>query len=162
MPSFDVVSEVELFEVKNAVDQANRELGQRYDFKNVQAQFELSDAVITLTAEVDFQLQQMLDIIRNKLTKRSIDIRAMTIDDPCTSGLKATQSITIQNGLETEMAKKITKLLKGSPHKVKAQIMQDKIRVDGKKRDDLQQTIAYLKGRQSELNIPLQFNNFRD
>ena len=162
MPSFDVVSEVEMFEVKNAVDQANREVQTRYDFKGSDAKFDIQDDQITLHAEAEFQLQQMLDILTNKLTKRSIDVRALDIAEPQTANLKASQKIAVKQGLETDIAKKITKLIKESKLKVKSSIMQEKIRIDGKKRDDLQDAIQLLKDHQKQLDVPLQFNNFRD
>jgi uncharacterized protein YajQ (UPF0234 family) len=160
MPSFDIVSELDMHEVTNAVDQANREIQQRYDFKGVKADFALQDETVTLTAEVDFQLQQMLDVLRSKLTARKIDIKCMEIKEPDVSGVKATQQVLLRQGLDQPMAKKITKLIKDSKMKVQTQIQGDKVRVTGKKRDDLQQAIALL--READIELPLQFNNFRD
>ena len=160
MPSFDIVSELEMHEVTNAVDQANREISQRYDFKGVKADFELQDDTITLTAEVDFQLQQMLEVLRSKLTARKIDIKCLEIKEPDVSGVKATQQVVLRQGLDQPMAKKITKLIKDSKMKVQTQIQGDKVRVTGKKRDDLQQAMALL--READIELPLQFNNFRD
>jgi len=160
MPSFDIVSELDMHEVTNAVDQANREISQRYDFKGVKADFELQEETVTLTAEVDFQLQQMLDVLRSKLTARKIDIKCMEVKEPDVSGVRATQQVLLRQGLDQPMAKKITKLIKDSKMKVQTQIQGDKVRVTGKKRDDLQQAIALL--READIELPLQFNNFRD
>ncbi|TCK07333.1 YajQ family cyclic di-GMP-binding protein [Marinobacterium mangrovicola] len=160
MPSFDIVSELDMHEVTNAVDQANREIENRYDFKGVSASFELQDETVTLTAEVDFQLQQMLDVLRAKLIGRKIDTKCMEVKDPDVSGVKATQQAVLRQGLDQAMAKKITKTIKESKLKVQSQIQGDKVRVTGKKRDDLQQAMALL--READIELPLQFNNFRD
>lgn len=160
MPSFDVVSEVDLPEVRNAVDQATREVGTRFDFKGVDASFELEDAQITLTAESDFQLEQMMDILKNKLVKRNVDIKTMKEEDIVLSGKKASQKVTIQQGIEADMARKLVKLIKDKKMKVQTAIQGEKLRVTGKKRDDLQEVIAML--REANLEIPLQYNNFRD
>lgn len=160
MPSFDVVSELDMHEVTNAVDQANRELQNRYDFKGVQATFEQSGETVTLEAEVDFQLQQMLEMLKSKLTGRNIDIKCMEIKDPDVSGVKAKQQVVLRQGLDQPMCKKIGKQIKDAKLKVQTQIQGDKVRVTGKKRDDLQQAIALL--RESDVELPLQFNNFRD
>jgi uncharacterized protein YajQ (UPF0234 family) len=160
MPSFDVVSEVDLQEVRNAVDQANREVGTRYDFKGVDAKFELTDADIKLSAEVEFQLSQMMDILRQKLVKRKVDITSMDIKDPETSLNAARQHVIIKQGIDSESAKKMVKNIKGSKIKVQAQIQGEQVRVTGKKRDDLQQVMALL--READYGLPLQFTNFRD
>lgn len=160
MPSFDIVSEVELPEVNNAVDQANREVGTRFDFKGVDARFELKDAQITVSAESDFQIQQMLEILRSKLVKRNVDIKSMQEGDVQLAGKRATMEITIQQGIEAELARRIVKMVKDQKLKVQTAIQGDKLRVTGKKRDDLQEVIAFL--RETKLDIPLQFNNFRD
>ncbi len=160
MPSFDIVSEVDMHEAANAVDQANREVSTRFDFKNSGARFDLNDNIISLQAEVDFQLQQMLDILYNKLTKRNIDILCLDVSDPQTSGKQVNQNATLRQGLETLLAKKIVKRIKDTKLKVQAAIQGDKVRVTGKKRDDLQQIMALL--REEKLDLPLQFNNFRD
>lgn len=160
MPSFDIVSELDMHEVNNAVDQANRELGNRYDFNKVDASFELSGEVITLQAEVDFQLQQMLDILRNKLVSRKVDIKSLDIADPHTANMRARQLVNLKKGLDQPLAKKIVKLIKDSKLKVQSQVQGDQVRVTGKKRDDLQQVMALL--READLELPLQFNNFRD
>ena len=160
MPSFDVVSEVDLPEVRNAVDQATREVGTRFDFKGVDASFELDETEITLTAESDFQLEQMMDILKNKLVKRNVDIKTMKEEDVVLSGKKASQKVTIQQGIEADMARKLVKLIKDKKMKVQTAIQGEKLRVTGKKRDDLQEVIAML--REANLEIPLQYNNFRD
>ena len=161
MPSFDVVSELDWHEVSNAVDQANREVKTRFDFKGTDSSFEFKNEVVTLRSEADFQLQQMLDMLRNKLVKRGIDLGHMKLDDPELLHKKATQVVRFQQGIEADVAKKIVKALKEQKLKVQAQIQGDKLRVNGKKRDDLQTAIAFMKERQ-EGWAPLQFNNFRD
>ncbi len=160
MPSFDIVSELDMHEVSNAVDQANREVGTRYDFKGVDASFEMSGEEILMTAEVDFQLQQMLDILTGKLVKRGVDTKALDIKDPVVSGMRTKQSVGLKQGLDSPMAKKIVKMIKDKKLKVQAQVQGDQVRVTGKKRDDLQSVIAML--REVDLELPLQFNNFRD
>ncbi len=160
MPSFDVVSEVDLQEVRNAVDQANREVGTRYDFKGVDAKFELTDADIKLSAEVEFQLSQMMDILRQKLVKRKVDITSMDIKEPETTINAARQHVIIKQGIDADNAKKMVKDIKGSKIKVQAQVQGDQVRVTGKKRDDLQQVMALL--READYGLPLQFTNFRD
>lgn len=160
MPSFDVVSEVDMHEAANAVDQANREVSTRFDFKGADAKFELNESEIMLTAEVEFQLQQMLDILHTKLTKRGVDIGCMEVGEARSSGKQAHQTATLRQGLDTVLAKKIVKMIKDSKIKVQASIQGDKVRVSGKKRDDLQQVIGMLKD--AELELPLQTNNFRD
>jgi len=160
MPSFDIVSELDMHEVTNAVDQANREIQQRYDFKGVKADFAMQDETVTLNAEVDFQLQQMLEVLRGKLTGRKIDIKCMEVKDPDVGGVRATQQVVLKQGLDQAMAKKITKLIKESKLKVQSQIQGEKVRVTGKKRDDLQEAMALL--READIELPLQFNNFRD
>ena len=160
MPSFDVVSEVNMHEAANAVDQANREVSTRFDFKGVDARFELKDAEIMLQAEVEFQLQQMLDILQNKLHKRGVDIACVEIDEPQATGRQAHQKITLKQGLDTPLAKKIVKMIKDRKMKVQSAIQGEKVRITGKKRDDLQQVIALLK--EAKLDLPLQYNNFRD
>lgn len=160
MPSFDIVSEVDLHEVTNAVDQANREVGTRFDFKGAGARYELKEAVVTLVAESEFQLQQMLDILQPRLAKRGVDILCLKIDPPLVSGRQAKQTVTLRQGIDTPLAKEIVKRLKDSKLKVQAAIQSDQVRVTGKQRDDLQEAMALL--RQSELELPLQFTNFRD
>ncbi|MCK4865635.1 MAG: YajQ family cyclic di-GMP-binding protein [Gammaproteobacteria bacterium] len=160
MPSFDVVSEVDFHEVTNAVDQANRELSTRFDFRGVEATFERADDTITMTADADIQLQQMLDILQNKLHRRGIDIACLKVADVTKLGKKAKQRVTIKQGLDSDTARKIVKLIKTKKLKVQAAIQGEKVRVTGKKRDDLQQTIAVLKA--EEFDLPLQYDNFRD
>lgn len=161
MPTFDVVSEVNMQETVNAVDQANREVSTRFDFKGTDAEFSLEKEVITISAQNDFQLKQMLDILTTKLTKRQIDINCLNIAKPEINLSRATQKITIKQGIDQENAKKLSKFVKDSKLKVQASIQGDKLRITGKKRDDLQEAIALLR-KQEEVKIPLQFNNFRD
>jgi len=160
MPSFDIVSEVNLHEAANAVDQAGREVNTRFDFKGSGAKYELTESVITLTAESDFQLQQMMDILHLKLAKRNVDIASLKADDPQITGKQSKQTVTLIQGIDTTLARKIVKLIKDSKIKVQAAINGEKIRVSGKKRDDLQECIALL--RDGEFEQPLQFDNFRD
>jgi uncharacterized protein YajQ (UPF0234 family) len=161
MPSFDVVSEVDLHEVNNALDQANREVGTRFDFKGIDAEFSLNDnSEIVVTADVDFQVKQMLEILRAKLVKRNVDTKSLQEGDIVTSGQKATMLVKVQQGIESELARKIVKLVKETKIKVQTAIQGEKLRVTGKNRDDLQQVIAML--REANLGIPLQFDNFRD
>ena len=160
MPSFDIVSEVDKHELTNAVDQANRELANRFDFKGTGAVFELDGYVITQRAPSDFQLQQMLDILRGRLASRRIDVRALDVAEPDVNLAGARQTITVKQGIEQPVAKKLVAELKAAKLKVEAQINGDKLRVTGKKRDDLQLAIALL--RKSDAPVPLQFDNFRD
>lgn len=160
MPSFDIVSELDMHEVSNAVDQANRELVNRYDFNKVDATFELAAEVITLQAEVDFQLQQMLEILRTKLVGRKIDIKSMDIGEAHTAHMRARQLVTLKQGLDQPFSKRIIKLIKDKKLKVQTQVQGEQVRVTGKKRDDLQSVMAML--REEDLELPLQFNNFRD
>lgn len=160
MPSFDVVSEVDSHEVTNALDQANRELSTRFDFRGVVATFERSDDTITMSADADIQLQQMLDILQSKLHKRGIDISCLEVADSTKLGKQVKQKVTIKQGLDSETSRKIVKLVKAKKLKVQAAIQGDKVRITGKKRDDLQEAIAALK--EEKLELPLQFDNFRD
>ncbi|QOW19249.1 YajQ family cyclic di-GMP-binding protein [Lysobacter ciconiae] len=160
MPSFDVISEVDNHELTNAVDQASRELTTRFDFKGVDASFSLEDEVISMSAPSDFQLQQMTDILRARLIARGIDARCLEFGDIETNLAGARQKISVKQGIERELAKKIQAALKESKIKVDSQINGDKLRVNGKKRDDLQAAMALLKG--GEFERPLQFDNFRD
>jgi len=160
MPSFDVVSEIDHHELANAVDQANREVSTRFDFKGSDSSFELAELEITLKTESDFQLQQMLDVLYAKLAKRGIDLSAVEAGEPVIMAKTATRPVSVREGIDTELAKRIVKLIKGSKIKVQAAIQGDQVRVTGKKRDDLQQAIALLK--ESDLELPLQFKNFRD
>lgn len=160
MPSFDIVSEVDKHELTNAVDQANRELEKRFDFKGSNASFELDDVTIVQAASSEFQLRQMSEILRARLVARGIDVRCLDEADPETNVSGARQRISIKQGIEREQAKKIIGVLKEAKLKVESQINGDKLRVTGKKRDDLQAAMGLL--RKSELEIPLQFENFRD
>ncbi len=160
MPSFDVVSEVDKHELTNAVDQANRELATRFDFKGTAASFELEGYVVTQVAPSAFQLKQMIDILRGRLSARGIDVRCMEEDDPLENLGGARQKITIRQGIEQAVAKKLIAAVKQAKIKVETQINGDKLRVSGKKRDDLQQVIALL--RKTDVELPLQFQNFRD
>ena len=160
MPSFDVVSEVDHHELSNGVDQANREVTTRFDFKGTGSNFELADLVITMNTESEFQLQQMYDMLCNKLVKRKIDIACLERAEPVIQARTATQAVKVREGIETPVAKNIVKLIKQSKAKVQAAIQGDQLRVTGKKRDDLQQVIALLKD--AKLEVPLQYKNFRD
>lgn len=160
MPSFDIVSEVSPHELTNAVDQANRELRTRFDFRNVEASFKLDDGVITQTAPSDFQLKQMLDILRARIAARGIDLRCLDAAEPEVNLAQARQRITVKQGIEQAQAKKLIAAIKAAKLKVEAQINGEKLRVTGKKRDDLQAAIALL--RAGEFELPLQFENFRD
>jgi uncharacterized protein YajQ (UPF0234 family) len=160
MPSFDVVSQVDKHELTNAVDTANRELGNRFDFKGSDARFELNAFVVTQFAPSDFQLKQMIDILRSRLISRGIDVRCLDIAEPEVNLAEARQKITIKQGIEQPIAKKIIAAIKDAKLKVEAQINGDKLRVSGKKRDDLQMAMALLK--KLDLELPLQFENFRE
>ena len=160
MPSFDVVSELNAHEVANAVDQANRELTQRFDFKDTGARFELTELVVTLYAEVDFQLKQMLEILKLRLSKRGVDLICLEVKDPKTNLARATQEIVLKHGIDADSARKITRIVKDSRLKVQAALQGDKLRITGKQRDELQSAMQLLRG--SKLEVPLQFNNFRD
>jgi len=160
MPSFDVVSEVDMHEVTNAVDQANREVGTRFDFKGSNARYDRKEAEITLHAEVDFQLKQMLERLKDKLARRGVDIACLEIKDAETSLKEARQQVVLRQGLDSNLARDIVKRIKDAKLKVQAAIQGDKVRVTGKKKDDLQEVIALLRG--AKLDLPLQFNNFRD
>ncbi len=160
MPSFDVVSEVDLHELTNAVDQTNREVTTRFDLKGTQAKVEQNERVLTIVADAEFHVGQVLDILQNKLTKRGIDIDCLELGDVQTSINAARQIVTARHGIDKDNARKIVKLIKDSKMKVQAQIQQDQVRVSGKKRDDLQAAIAEIK--KTTLGLPVQFTNFRD
>jgi cyclic-di-GMP-binding protein len=160
MPSFDIVSELNPHEVANAVDQASREVGQRFDFKGTNSKFELKDSLITLSAPADFQLKQMLEIVKLKLSKRGIDVACLEIKEPVVSGQTARQEVVLRQGVDTELGKKIQRLVKDSKLKVQAALQDKQVRVTGKSRDDLQSTIALVK--KGGFDLPLQFTNFRD
>ena len=160
MPSFDVVSEVDMHEVSNAVDQANRELGNRFDFKGTDSKFSLDDKEVTLKAPSEFQVQQMFDILTGRFASRKIDTRCLDLGQPQINVKETTQKVTVRQGIEQELAKKIVKMIKKEKLKVQAAIQGDKVRVTGKKRDDLQSVIALLDD--ANLGMPLQFENYRD
>ena len=160
MPSFDTVSELDMHELNNALDQANREVSTRYDFKGVEAKFTLQQSEVHLTAEVDFQLQQMLEILYQKMAKRNLSVKHLESEDAVIFHKKATQVIKLQQGIPTEKAKKMVKLIKAEKFKVQAAIQGEKVRITGKKRDDLQTVMAFL--READLGLDLQFENFRD
>lgn len=160
MPSFDVISEVDLQEVRNAVDQANRELAKRFDFRGVDAGFELDDAGVLLAAEEEFQLGQMLDILQNKLTGRKVDVGVLDPGEIEAAGKQKRQRFAIRQGIDPDTGRTIVKLVKGSKLKVQTAVQGEKVRITGKKRDDLQRVITLL--RESDITVPLQFDNFRD
>ncbi len=160
MPSFDIVSEVNMHELTNALDQANREVTTRYDFKGSDSKYELNDGVITMFSDSDFQLHQMLDILQSKMIKRGIDIKFLEPGNILESGKGSRQDITVKQGLAQDVAKKMVKMIKDTKMKVQAAIQGEKLRVTGKKRDDLQDVIALFK--KSDLDVPLQYENFRE
>jgi hypothetical protein len=162
MPSFDIVSELDKHQVTNAIDQATRIITNRFDFKGVDARFERADKVVTMIAEADIQIQQMEDILRQALIKCGIDTACLEIKDPEQSGKQVRQVVTLREGLDQELAKRIVKLIKDQKMKVQAAIQGEQVRVTGKKRDDLQEAIAMLRQQQEALGMPLQFTNFRD
>lgn len=163
MPSFDIVSEIELHEVRNAVDNANRELTTRFDFRNVDASIELNEKeeCIRVCSESDFQVKQITDILREKILKRGIDVAVLAVADQVEhNGKHWSLNIKLKQGIETDIAKKLVKLIKGSKLKVQTQIQGESLRVTGKSRDELQQTMALV--REANLGQPFQFKNFRD
>ncbi|MEZ7830623.1 MAG: YajQ family cyclic di-GMP-binding protein [Gammaproteobacteria bacterium] len=161
MPSFDIVSEVDMHELSNALDQSNREVGTRFDFKGIDASFELNnDSDINISAEADFQIQQMMEILRSKMVKRGIDIKSLKEGDVQLVGQKASMIVAVNQGIEADIARKIVKAVKEAKLKVQTAIQGEKLRVTGKKRDDLQQVMALLKD--GGFGVPLQYDNFRD
>lgn len=161
MPSFDIVSEVNTVEVRNAVDQANKEITNRFDFKGSDARVESKESVLTLYADDEFKLKQVTDIVVGKLAKRGVDTRALKPNDAeKVSGNKVKQVVTVRTGVEQELAKKLQRMIKDSKLKVQASIQGDAVRVSGAKKDDLQAAIALV--RKSITDFPLQFQNFRD
>ena len=160
MPSFDVVSKVDQHELSNAVDQANREVDTRFDFKGVGAKFELQNDAINLSAKEDFQLRQMMDMLRLKITKREIDPACLKPGEPIVTGMTAKMIVGVQQGIDQKLAKKMVKLIKETKAKVQSAIQGDQLRVTGKKRDDLQKVITLLED--GKFDLPLQFTNFRD
>lgn len=161
MPSFDIVSEIDKHELRNAVDQANREVQTRFDFRGSNAKYELNELNITMSATSDFQLRQMLDILIEKSAKRGIDVDAIETGTAETALNSAKQNVTIRHGIDTDTARKLVKTIKNSKIRVQAAIQGEQVRVSGKKRDDLQKVIQLLKDTEG-LGLPLQFNNFRD
>lgn len=159
MPSFDVVSELDAHEVRNAVDNAAKELERRYDLRG-KASFEFKDKTVTLTAEADFMLEQLIEILKLSLAKRKIDVQCLEYKDAYASGKVVKQEVILREGIDKELAKKIVAVVKEAKLKVQAAIQGEQVRITGKKRDDLQEAIALL--RTQELGMPLQFNNFRD
>lgn len=160
MPSFDVVSDFDAHEASNAVDQANREVNTRFDFKGTGSKFALDEQLITLTTQSDFQLKQMIDVLHQKLAKRSVDIACLDEQEVEVSGNEVRQQIILRRGIDADRARKLVKQIKAAKLKVQAAIQGDKLRVTGKKRDDLQSVIAMLK--ETEIGLPLQYENFRD
>ena len=160
MPTFDIVSEIDHHELTNAIDQANKEITTRYDFKGSDAKIEFTTDSLMFHAESRFQLQQMFPVLLSKMSKRGLDIDSLKMGDVVEAAKTAKQPISIQEGIDKEMAKKIVKMVKESKMKVQTAIQGEQLRVTGKKRDDLQQVMQLLK--QADLGIPLQFNNFRD
>ena len=160
MPSFDIVSELDAHEVANAVDQASREVSQRFDFKGTNSKFELKDSVVSLSAPADFQLKQMLEILKLKLAKRGIDVACLEIKEPVVTGQTARQDVILRQGVDTELGKKIQRLIKDSKLKLQAALQDRQVRVTGKNRDDLQSAIALV--RKGGFELPLQYTNFRD
>lgn len=160
MPSFDIVSEVDTHELTNAVDQANKEVSTRFDFKGANASFKVADDGVLMEAESKFQLGQMKDILYSKCTKRGVDLGNLKPDQANERGMRATQQIRVQEGIEVEIGKKVVKKIKQEKFKVQASIQGDQVRVTGKKRDDLQAVMAMLKA--ADMELPLQFKNFRD
>lgn len=160
MPSFDVVSDFDSHEVSNAVDQANREVNTRFDFKGSGSNFVLDDAVVVMTSQSDFQLQQMLDILRQKMSKRGVDVGCMQEEEVEITGREARQKVVLRKGIDTPLARDLVKKIKASKIRVQSAIQGDKLRISGKKRDDLQAVIALLK--EEKIDLPLQYENFRD
>ncbi|HEY3488433.1 MAG TPA: YajQ family cyclic di-GMP-binding protein [Gammaproteobacteria bacterium] len=160
MPSFDIISEIDVQEVRNAVENSSRELEGRFDFRGIDASFVWTEKETVLTAEADFQLQQMLDILRKNLTKRKVDIKSMEAAESVHSGKTFSVKVTFKEGIDQPTAKKLVQLIKDSKIKVQASIQGDQVRVTGKKRDDLQLVMALV--REAKLGQPFQFTNFRD
>lgn len=160
MPSFDVVSEIDQHELSNAIDQANREINNRFDFKGTNSKIETVDNTLTIISASEFQVKQIHDILETKISKRGIDIRCLDYGEILENNNEARQTVNIKKGVDKELARKIVKMIKTSKLKTQASIQGDQVRITGKKRDDLQQTIAELK--EAKFDIPLQYINFRD
>ena len=160
MPSFDVVSEIDQHELTNAIDQANREISNRFDFKGTDSKVEFADNSLTVISSSEFQVKQIHDILETKIVKRGIDIRCLEYGDIVENNKEARQTVAIKKGVDTDLARKIVKMIKGSKLKVQAAIQGDQVRITGKKRDDLQETISAIK--EAKFELPLQYINFRD
>ena len=160
MPSFDVVSELDMHELTNAVDQTNKEVTNRFDFKGTNSKVERGDGVVNIESQSEFQIRQIIDILHQKMVKRGIDIRSLEEADVELRGSRAYLTIVLKQGIDTDLARKIVKMIKGSKLKVQSAIQGEQVRVTGKKRDDLQQVMTLL--RESDIKLPMQFNNFRD
>ena len=160
MPSFDIVSEIDKHELSNAIDQANREISNRFDFKGTNSKVEQKENILTLVAPAEFQVKQIVDLLHNKMAKRQIDIKCLEYGKIEESNNECRQQVTVRQGIDKDLARKIVKLVKDSKLKVQAAIQGEQVRVTGKKRDDLQDVIAMLK--EQKLELPLQYNNFRD
>ena len=160
MPSFDVVSEINMHEVTNAVDQASREVSTRYDLKNANASFEHNQATITMHAAEEFHLKAMLDVLQSKLVKRKVDLKCLDVGEPVASGRESRQAIALREGIDQPLAKRLIKLVKDSKLKVQTAIQENKVRVTAKKRDDLQAVMGMF--REAKVDLPLQFTNMRD
>lgn len=160
MPSFDVVSEIDAHELTNAVDQTNREIANRFDFKGTNSKVEKNENILTLIGPADFQIKQMTDILHSKLSKRGIDVGSLEYGDIQEAIHETRQQITVKEGIDKDLARKIVKLIKNTKLKVQSSIQGDQVRINGKKRDDLQEAIAFLKDQ--NLGLPLQYTNFRD
>lgn len=161
MPSFDIVSEIDKHELTNAIDQANREIGNRFDFRGTDARVEQSDKVLTIHADSDFQIDQVLDILRLKLVKRGIEVSCLEVKDSIGNGKMRKQDVIIREGIDKDLSRKIVKMIKDSKAKVQSAVQGESVRVTGKKRDDLQGVMALLRDN-DKVDMPLQFNNFRD
>jgi len=160
MPSFDVVSEIDQHEFTNAIDQANREISNRFDFKGTNSKIDTVDNNLTIISSSEFQVKQIQEILETKVNKRSIDIRCLEYGDILENNNEARQTVTIKKGVDKDLARKIVKMIKTSKLKTQAAIQGEQVRITGKKRDDLQQTIAELK--EAKFDMPLQYINFRD
>lgn len=160
MPSFDVVSQVDMHELTNSVDQVNREVSNRFDFKGTDSRVEKNENILTIIAPAEFQITQIVDILRTKMSKRGIDTGCLEFAEIQESGKEARQQVTVREGVDKDLARKLVKIVKDSKLKVQAAIQGDQVRITGKKRDDLQSAIALLK--EQKLGLPLQYINFRD
>ena len=161
MPSFDIVSEIDKHELTNAIDQANREIGNRFDFRGTDARVEQSDKILTIHADSDFQIDQVLDILRLKLVKRGIEVSCLEVKDSVGNGKMRKQDVIIREGIDKDLSRKIVKMIKDGKAKVQSAVQGESVRVTGKKRDDLQGVMALLRDN-DKVDMPLQFNNFRD